>query len=255
MDHREQVLRQKQQTVEERLQSLCTANHRLKEAETLLKGFDETERALNAKFEDLRIREERLVADRALLDHQIQELNQKLADPDSQAGKIIKEEMQIKGEKERLLAEEEELSRKNLQLEERQRTLQNFGNDLNALKEELSLEEKRLKEVLQEAESKKSLSEEEATRVLLASKENEEHGREINEKAHQIEEREKEVSLKEKSSEEASANLEAKRSELAAQEQTISERLNQIEEQVQKRAIDILKIAQSIARGDKDNDR
>ena len=112
IDHREQVLREKQQAVEERMQSLYEANHRLKEAEKILKQFDEKERVLNAKSEDLRITEERLVADRALLDSQIEELNQKLADPDSQAGKIAKEEMQIKSETERLIAEEEELSRK-----------------------------------------------------------------------------------------------------------------------------------------------
>ena len=37
------------------------------------------------------------------------------------------------------------------------------------------------------------------------------------------------------------------------QEQLIAERLNQIDEQVQKKAIEILKIAQTIARGDADN--
>ena len=112
-------------------------------------------------------------------------------------------------------------------------------NQIEEREKEISLKEKSSEEEMADLDAKRSeLAEQEQT---------------IAERLNQIEEREKEISLREKSLEEASANLEAKRSELAAQEQTITERLNQIEEQVHKRAIDILKIAQSIAK-DRDNE-
>ncbi len=58
LNHREQLIREKHQAVEEKLRSLYETNHRLKEAESVLRKFDETERILNAKLEDLTVREE-----------------------------------------------------------------------------------------------------------------------------------------------------------------------------------------------------
>jgi chromosome segregation ATPase len=253
LDHREQLIREKQQAVEEQLRSLHEANHRLQEAESLLRRFDETERVLNAKFEDLKIREEQLEADRALLDSQIEEFKQKLADPDSQAAKIVKEEMEIKNERERLLAADEELSGKSLHVEEKERALQSLEDNLKVREEEISRGEKRLREALQEGEIQKRFAEEEVERALRASQENEELRRLLNEKTQQIEIREKEVGLREKSFEDQFVTMEAKRAELVQQGQLIDERLHQIDEQVQKKAIEILKIAHSIARGDSDN--